>query len=95
MGRGSELGRAGDSMSFTTSPPNVSAVKGQSDCTGRLNTVGKGHRLDDLHPEPAGNSIKSGGSRRHVGGASMRRLSRGSRVVTGVSPYIPCMLIVM
>jgi hypothetical protein len=38
-----------------------------------------------------GKRDKSGGSRRHVGGASERRLSRGSQVVTGGSPYIPCM----
>ena len=45
----------------------------------------------DCNPIAEGKSDKSGGSRRHVGELVVRRLSRESEVVTGVSPYIPCM----
>jgi len=36
-------------------------------------------------------AFKSGGSRRHVGEPVVRRLSRGSGEVPGVSPYKPCL----
>jgi hypothetical protein len=57
-----------------------------------LSVFGKGHRLDGRHPaSPEGKIDKSGGSRRHVGGGSSRRLSRGSAVVPGARPYKPCL----
>jgi len=76
------------------SPQRVGA-KGQSDCAADLSVFGKGHWLNGQHPaSPQGKSDKSGASRRHVGGASVRRLSRKREVVMGVSPYIPCMWVV-
>ena len=57
-----------------------------------LKGVGKGHRLDDLHPGARRELLLGrADSRRHVGGASKRRLSRGSPVVAGVSPYKLCL----
>jgi hypothetical protein len=44
---------------------------------------------------PREKAIMSAGRRRHVGELVVRRLSRIREFVTGVSPYIPCMLAIV
>jgi|SRR5581483_7029665 len=63
-----------------TSPPTCRRERMVNPLPADLTLFGKGQRLGGLHPDsPKGESVKSGGSRRHVGELVVRRLSRKSQ----------------